>query len=66
MTSDRVQGAAKDAVGTAKEKAGEATGDEKLRDEGTADKAEGKTQGAVGKAKEAVGDAVDDIKKKVT
>jgi uncharacterized protein YjbJ (UPF0337 family) len=62
MTSDRVKGAAKDAMGTAKEKVGEATGDERLQDEGAADKLEGKGQGVVGKAKEAVGD----LKKKVS
>ena len=62
MTQDRIKGAAKDAMGTAKEKAGEATKNEDLEAEGKADKIEGKTQGAMGKAKE----KIDDVKDKVT
>ncbi len=62
MTTDRAKGAAKDAMGTAKQKVGKTTGNEKLEGEGTADKVEGKTQGAMGKVKQAAGD----LKKKVT
>jgi uncharacterized protein YjbJ (UPF0337 family) len=62
MTSDRAKGAAKDALGTGKEKAGQATGDEELEAEGKGDKLEGKAQGAGGKLKEKAGD----LKRKVT
>ena len=62
MTQDRIKGAAKDAMGTAKEKAGQATDNEDLEAKGKGDKMEGKAQGAMGKAKE----KVDDIKDKVT
>jgi uncharacterized protein YjbJ (UPF0337 family) len=62
MTQDRIKGAAKDAMGTAKEKAGDATDNERLEAEGKGDKLEGKAQGAMGKAKQKAGD----IKDKVT
>ena len=42
---DRVQGAAKDAVGPAKEEAGQATDNEDLEAEGTADKGGGEGAG---------------------
>ncbi len=62
MTQDRIKGAAKDAMGTAKEKTGKATDNERLENEGKGDKVEGKAQGALGKGKE----KVKDIKNKVT
>jgi uncharacterized protein YjbJ (UPF0337 family) len=62
MTMDRAKGKGKEVIGTAKEKIGEANGDERLRDEGSADKLEGKGQGVVGKVKEKAGD----LKRKVT
>ncbi|UCI22533.1 CsbD family protein [Mesorhizobium sp. B2-1-8] len=43
-----------------KDKVGKATGDDKLRADGTADKAEGTLQKGVGKAKDAVRDALKD------
>jgi uncharacterized protein YjbJ (UPF0337 family) len=60
MAMDRVKGAAKDAMGKGKEKAGEATDNEEMKDEGQADQVEGKVQGAVGKGKE----KLDEIKDK--
>ena len=52
MDKDRAQGAGKQQKGKLKEKAGEWTGDQKMRAEGKTDKAKGKAQSAVGAAKE--------------
>ena len=49
---DRVEGAAKNMGGKAKEAAGKMTGDEKLKAEGRADQARGKVQNAVGGMKD--------------
>lgn len=53
---DRVEGAAKNMGGKAKEAAGDVTGDEKLKAEGKADQIEGKTQNAVGGVKDSLSD----------
>ncbi|MDI6623926.1 MAG: CsbD family protein [Brevundimonas sp.] len=53
---DRVEGAAKNMGGKAKEAAGNLTGDEKLKAEGKADQFEGKVQNAVGGVKDALRD----------
>lgn len=53
---DRIEGAAKNLGGKAKEAAGKVTGDEKLKAEGRADQVEGKVQNAVGGAKDAIRD----------
>jgi len=45
---DRIDGAAKNLGGKAKELAGKVTGDEKLKAEGKADQFSGKVQNAVG------------------
>ncbi|MDQ8028418.1 MAG: CsbD family protein [Brevundimonas sp.] len=49
---DRIEGAAKNMGGKAKEFAGKVTGDEKLKAEGRADQVEGKVQNAVGGLKD--------------
>jgi uncharacterized protein YjbJ (UPF0337 family) len=49
---DRVEGAAKNLGGKAKETAGKVTGDEKLKAEGKADQLEGKAQNAWGGLKD--------------
>lgn len=49
---DRIEGAAKNLGGKAKEFAGKMTGDEKLKAEGKADQIEGKVQNAVGGLKD--------------
>jgi uncharacterized protein YjbJ (UPF0337 family) len=49
---DRVEGAARNLGGKAKEAAGKVTGDEKLKAEGRADQVEGKVQNAVGGLKD--------------
>ena len=54
MNSDQIKGAAKDIKGDVKKGIGEATGNQKLVDEGNLDKAEGKIQNAVGGIKDAV------------
>ncbi len=53
---DRVEGAAKNLEGKAKEFAGNVTGDEKLKAEGKADQVTGKVQNAVGGMKDVLRD----------
>lgn len=51
---DRIDGAAKNLEGKAKELAGKVTGDEKLKAEGKADQVGGKIQNAVGGLKDSL------------
>ena len=53
---DRVEGAARNMGGKAKEAAGKLTGDEKLKAEGKADQMSGKVQNAVGGLKDSLRD----------
>lgn len=53
---DRIEGAAKNIGGKAKEFAGKVTGDEKLKAEGKADQVSGKIQNAVGGIKDSLRD----------
>ena len=53
---DRVEGAARNLEGKAKEFAGNVTGDEKLKAEGKADQVTGKVQNAVGGMKDSLRD----------
>lgn len=53
---DRVEGAAKNMGGKAKEATGKVTGDEKMKAEGKADQIEGKVQNAVGGMKDSLRD----------
>ncbi|MGZ9098580.1 MAG: CsbD family protein [Brevundimonas sp.] len=53
---DRIEGAAKNLGGKAKEAAGNITGDEKLKAEGKADQVSGKVQNAVGGLKDSLRD----------
>ena len=53
---DRIEGAAKNLGGKAKEAAGKVTGDEKLKADGRADQVEGKVQNTVGGVKDALKD----------
>ena len=53
---DRIDGAAKEMGGKAKEAAGHVTGDEKLKAEGKADQVAGKVQNAVGGVKDSLRD----------
>lgn len=54
MDSDRVKGAVKTKIGEAKEVAGKALGDEKLRQEGNTEKNVGKVQNTLGGLKDAI------------
>lgn len=56
MDKDRIDGAAKNLGGKAKEAAGKVLGDEKLKAEGRTDQMTGKIQNAVGGAKDAIRD----------
>jgi uncharacterized protein YjbJ (UPF0337 family) len=51
--------------GNIKESVGEATNDERLRDEGIADQAAGEVQEGFGKARRKVGDALHDVAHKI-
>ena len=57
-TTDKIKGAANEAMGKAKQGIGEATGSERLQGEGAVQEIKGKGQKAVGDAKEATKDAV--------
>ena len=59
MSKEGIQGATQKGVGAAKDAAGKATGNDKLRAEGMADKAKGGAKEAYGKAKDAVHKATD-------
>lgn len=54
MSKETVEGAVQKGVGSLKQAAGKAIGNEKLEAEGLADKAMGSAKEAVGKAKDAV------------
>ena len=58
MHKDEAKGAAKDIVGSAKEAAGKATGNERLEAEGATERVEGKVQKGVGAVKDAARDAL--------
>ena len=57
-TTDKVKGAANEAIGKAKQGIGEATGSDRLQGEGAVQEVKGKGQQALGDAKEATKDAV--------
>ena len=54
-TRDKVEGAVKEATGKLKEKVGEAMGDPRMRDRGTAERVGGKVQRKVGDFKKVFG-----------
>lgn len=58
MHKDSLKGAVKDAMGSAKQSLGKATGDERLEAEGAAEKTEGKIQKGVGDLKDAARNAL--------
>jgi uncharacterized protein YjbJ (UPF0337 family) len=57
LNKDRVKGTIDEMVGSAKQKAGELTGNKKLQMEGMAQRVKGKVENAWGSAKDAVRDA---------
>ena len=54
MNKHQVKGSIKQAVGGAKQAAGKAVGNDRLRAKGAAEKAAGKVQGAYGDAKDSL------------
>jgi uncharacterized protein YjbJ (UPF0337 family) len=58
MHKDEAKGAAKDVTGAVKRAAGQASGDERLEQEGAAQQVEGKVQKGVGALKEAARDVL--------
>jgi len=57
-TTDKVKGAANEAIGKAKQGIGEATGSDRMQGEGVIQEVKGKGQKAMGDAKQATKDAV--------
>jgi uncharacterized protein YjbJ (UPF0337 family) len=58
MSTNRVEGAVRQAAGATKEAAGKVTGNERLEAEGAAEKVGGKVQNTVGKAQDKLCDAI--------
>ena len=65
MNRDELEGKATDVKGSIKEQVGEATDNERLRNEGQADQAAGETQEAYGKGKRRLGDAIEDLGERI-
>jgi len=59
VNKDQVKGIFDEVAGSAKRKAGELTGNQRLQAEGAIQQVKGKAEGAWGKAKEAVKDGVE-------
>lgn len=62
MGTDDIRNKAQNVAGKAKEKAGGATGNEKLRDEGQQDQGSAKAKDAVEGAKEKANEAINKVK----
>jgi len=58
MSKNRIKGAAKEAIGGAKQGVGKAVGDKSLETKGAVEKAAGSAQKAVGKLQDKLGDAI--------
>lgn len=58
-TTDKIKGAANEAIGKTKQGIGEATGSDRLKGEGVVQEVKGKGQQAMGEAKETAKDAID-------
>jgi uncharacterized protein YjbJ (UPF0337 family) len=61
MDEDQVKGKAKEAMGSVREKAGDAMNNEEMEAKGENQKVEGKAQGLMGKAKDKAGDLRDKV-----
>jgi uncharacterized protein YjbJ (UPF0337 family) len=62
---DELEGKADQLKGRMKEKAGELSDDDRLRDEGAADQVSGGVQEAFGKGRRKVGEALSDLGKEI-
>jgi len=62
---DEVTGKADQAKGKMKEKIGDLTDDERLRNEGAADQTAGKAREGIGKGRRKVGEAIKDVGDKI-
>lgn len=60
-TTDKIKGAANEALGKAKQGLGDVTNNDKMKADGAAQELKGKTQSTVGDAKGAVKSATDKI-----
>lgn len=58
-TTDKIKGAANEAIGKAKQGIGEATGSDRLKGEGVIQEVKGKGQQAMGDAKDAAKETID-------
>lgn len=56
MSTNRIEGAGRKAVGAVKETVGKVVGNDRLRVEGAAEKAVGSAQNAIGKAQDKMAD----------
>ena len=65
MNKDELRGKGKQVKGDIKQKVGNATGNERLHDEGVADRVEGDVQNAFGEGRRKVGNAVKDLGNKI-
>ena len=65
MNKDELEGRGESVKGKAKETFGDMTGDERMKNEGTADRAAGKTQETFGRGKRKVGEAIEDVGDKI-
>ena len=58
MSTNRIEGAAKEAAGSVKEGVGKAIGNDRMVAKGMAERAEGSAQNAIGKAQDKIGNAI--------
>jgi uncharacterized protein YjbJ (UPF0337 family) len=65
MNKDELKGKGKQIKGDIKQRVGNATGNERLRDEGAADELEGNVQNKFGEGRRKVGEAVKDLGNKI-
>jgi uncharacterized protein YjbJ (UPF0337 family) len=65
MNRDQVEGKAREIAGKAKQKVGDLTDNQDLKDEGAADEVVGQAQNTVGHAKENVGNAIKDLGERI-
>ena len=62
-TTDKIKGAANEAMGKAKQGVGEAVGSDRMRGEGAAQEVKGKGQQTLGDAKDAINSAAGAVKR---